>query len=594
MPLVTRSRNDIFLNEALFRRIEALQGRAGTLGLTPEQRRVLDRYHALFVRAGARLDPEAKARLARIAERISALETRFNQNVLADETNHVLVLGEGDLAGLPDSVRQETAEAARARGLEGHVVTLARSGVEPFLQFSARRDLREKAYRMFAARGDNGGDTDNKRIVAEILALRAEEARLLGYPSYAHYQLADQMAGTPDRALGLMRRVWGAALCRASEERGALQALVRAEGGGFALAPWDWRYYAERHRAATRGFDESDVKPYLPLERMIEAAFYTAERLFGLRFEERPDVPVYHPDVRVWEVRDAEGRLRGLFYGDYLARPGKRGGSWMSTLRDPQRLSGEVPVVLNVTNFAAAAPGAPVLLTFEDAGSVFHEFGHALHALLSDVTYPLIAGTNVAGDFAEFPAQLYEHWLEEPEVLGRFARHYRTGEPMPKPLLDQVLAARKEGQGSATVEYLASAFADLDAHLLTSTAGLDVAGFERTELPRIGMPPEIGMLHRLPNFGHAFGGDGYAAGYYGYLWSEVLDTDGFRAFEEARDPFDPALAARLRRFVYAAGALRDPAEAYEKFRGRPPTADALLEKRGFAEGCGAKSAGGPS
>jgi peptidyl-dipeptidase Dcp len=325
---------------------------------------------------------------------------------------------------------------------------------------------------------------------------------------------------------------------------------------------------------------------------MIEAAFFTAERLFGLRFTERPDVPVYHPGVRVWEVRDADGRSRGLFYGDYLARPGKRGGSWMSALRDPQKLSDELPIVLNVTNFAAAAPTEPVLLTFEDANSVFHEFGHALHALLSDVTYPLIAGTNVAGDFAEFPAQLYEHWLEVPEILARFAVHYRTGEPMPKPLLDQVLAARKDGQAFAMLEYLASAYADLDAHLLTSTAGLDVAGFERAELPRIGMPPEIGMLHRMPHFGHAFGGDGYAAGYYGYLWSEVLDTDGFRAFQEAEDVFDPALAARLRTFVFAAGALRDPAEAYERFRGRPPSIDALLDKRGFAGGCRATTSAG--
>ncbi len=506
--------------------------------------------------------------------------------MLADEKAYALVLdGEDDLAGLPDSLREAAAKAAEDRGPAGkHVVTLARSSVEPFLQFSSRRDLREIAFKAWAARGETGEANDNRPIIAETVALRAERARLLGYESFAHFRLADTMAKTPEAALDLLRSVWTPARTQALREAAALQALIQAEGGNFELAPWDWRYYAERRRRAEFDFDESEIKPYLALDNIIAAAFDTARRLFGLAFSERRDVPLYHPDVRAWEVTDRDGRHVGLFLGDYFARPSKRSGAWMSGFRSQEKLDGDVrPIVVNVMNFSKSGAGDPPLLSFDDARTLFHEFGHALHGLLSDVTYPLISGTSVSRDFVEFPSQLFEHWLEQPEVLQRFARHSRTGEPMPDELLERVLAARKFNQGFATVEYLSSALVDFDFHLLAHAERIDASEFERTALERIGMPAAIVMRHRPPHFGHVFAGDGYSAAYYSYLWSEVLDADGFAAFKEAGDPFDPPTARRLRDFVYSAGFLRDPEEAYTAFRGRMPKPDALLRKRGLIE-----------
>jgi peptidyl-dipeptidase Dcp len=585
-PRLAKHRNAIFMNEALFRRVENLHGVRDRLGLSPEQVRVLDRYHTIFARAGARLDPSDKKRLAEITERLATLGTQFSQNVLADEKDYALVLdGEKDLAGLPDFLRAAAAQAAGERGHPGkHVITLSRSSIEPFLQFSARRDLREQAFRAWTGRGDGGGSTDNKAIVAEMVALRAERAKLLGFPTFSHFKLDDMMAKTPEAVLRLLDQVWRPARARAGEEAEALQALVREEGGNFELAPWDWRYYAEKLRQREHDFDEAQIKPYLQLDKMIEAAFHTANRLFGLEFAELDGLPVYHPDVRVFEVRDADGRHVGLFLGDYFARPSKRSGAWMSSFRIQERLAGDIrPIIVNVMNFSKGAEGAPALLSFDDARTLFHEFGHALHGLLSNVTYPLIAGTNVATDFVELPSQIYEHWLSRPEILGRFAVHYRTGEPMPKALLDRVLAARNFHQGFATVEYTASALVDMEFHLLPAAEGLDVAAFEQAALDKIGMPSAIVMRHRTPHFTHVFSGDGYSAGYYSYMWSEVLDADGFKAFEETGDVFDPATARRLKEFVYSAGYLRAPAEAYQAFRGRAPEVGALLEKRGFRE-----------
>ncbi len=585
-PRLAKHRNAIFMNEALFRRVENLHGVRDRLGLSPEQVRVLDRYHTIFARAGARLDPSDKKRLAEITERLATLGTQFSQNVLADEKDYALVLdGEKDLAGLPDFLRAAAAQAAGERGHPGkHVITLSRSSIEPFLQFSARRDLREQAFRAWTGRGDGGGSTDNKAIVAEMVALRAERAKLLGFPTFSHFKLDDMIAKTPEAVLRLLDQVWRPARARAGEEAEALQALVREEGGNFELAPWDWRYYAEKLRQREHDFDEAQIKPYLQLDKMIEAAFHTANRLFGLEFAELDGLPVYHPDVRVFEVRDADGRHVGLFLGDYFARPSKRSGAWMSSFRIQERLAGDIrPIIVNVMNFSKGAEGAPALLSFDDARTLFHEFGHALHGLLSNVTYPLIAGTNVATDFVELPSQIYEHWLSRPEILGRFAVHYRTGEPMPKALLDRVLAARNFHQGFATVEYTASALVDMEFHLLPAAEGLDVAAFEQAALDKIGMPSAIVMRHRTPHFTHVFSGDGYSAGYYSYMWSEVLDADGFKAFEETGDVFDPATARRLKEFVYSAGYLRAPAEAYQAFRGRAPEVGALLEKRGFRE-----------
>jgi len=583
-PRLARHGSAIYLNPELWARISAVDAEAEALG--PEERRVLDRYRTRFRRSGADLAPDAKARMAEIAGRMAELGTRFSQNLLADEGAFTLPLdGADDLAGLPDFLRDAAAAAARERGGEhGHVITLSRSLIEPFLVFSTRRDLRERAYEAWSKRGENGGDTDNRGLIAEIVALRAERARLLGFESFAHFKLADTMAGNPDAATALLRDVWTPAHRQAAAERDRLQALIQAEGGNFSLARHDWRHYAEKLRRAEHSLDEGEIKPYLSLDRMIEAAFDTATRLFGLRFEELPDVPRYHPDVRAWAVRDADGTEVGVFLGDYFARASKRSGAWMSAFRSQERLNGTVrPIIVNVMNFARAPEGEATLLSFDDARTLFHEFGHALHGLLSDVTYPLLAGTAVAGDFVELPSQLYEHWLEQPEVLRRHARHHRTGEPMPEDLLKRLLAARTFNQGFATVEYTSSAIVDMTLHLSSAGEdGLDVLAFEADALKRIAMPAEISMRHRTPHFAHIFSGDGYAAGYYSYLWSEVLDADAFDAFREAGDIFHPETAARLRKYVYGAGNLRDPGEAYTAFRGRLPSIDPLLRKRGLA------------
>jgi len=566
----------------LFRRIDAVHRRREALDLSAEERRVLERYHVRFLRHGAGLSPEAQARLAAINEELANLGTAFGQNVLADEKAYALALEEDDLAGLPDFLRADARAAAEERGLTGkHAITLSRSSIEPFLQFSARRDLREKAYRAWIMRGESGGKTDNRGIVAGMVRLRAERAKLMGYASFAEFRLDDQMAKTPRAVRELLDNVWTRARARSLRERDELQALVRSEGGNFALAPWDWRYYSEKLRKQRYDLDEAEIKPYFQLERMIEAAFETARRLFGLTFSP-VEVPVYHPDVRAWEVKDAGGKPVGLFLGDYFARESKHSGAWMTSLRDQQKLSGDVrPVIVNVTNFSKPQAGEPALLSFDDARTLFHEFGHALHGLLSDVTYPLLSGTSVPSDFVELPSQLYEHWLEVPEILKSYARHCKTGAPIPQALLDKLLASRTFNQGWATVQYTSSAEVDLDIHSLPEPGSLDIDAFENEALARLEMPAEVGMRHRLPHFQHLFAGGGYAASYYSYLWSEVLDADAFLAFEEKGNAFDPATAKRLRDYVYAAGNLRDPAEAYKAFRGRLPTVDALLKKRGL-------------
>ncbi len=585
-PRRARHWNGILLNEPLFRRIDALWRARATLGLTSEQARVLERYYLMFKRAGAALDSAARERLAAINERLATLGTSFSQNVLADEQAYALVLEtEEDRTGLPDFLVQAARAAANERGMTGqYVITLSRSSVEPFLQFSSRRDLREKIFRAWIARGDNGGKTDNKAIIAEALKLRAERAKLLGYETFAHYRLDDAMAKTPQAVRGLLDRVWAPARAQALADRDAMQALIQEEGGNFTLAAWDWRYYAEKLRKRRCDFDETTIKPYFQLHHIIEAAFYTAYRLFGLAFERRTDVVGWHPDVQAWEVRGADGSHRGLFFGDYFARSSKRSGAWMTTLRDQEKLKGDIrPLVVNVMNFSKAPGDQPTLLSFDDARTLFHEFGHALHALLSDVTYPMISGTSVLTDWVELPSQLYEHWLDRPEILSRFAVHYRTGAPMPDELMQRLLAARTFNQGFATVEYVASALVDLDFHEQGAAEDFDVNAFEKTALDRIGMPAEIVMRHRPTHFAHVFSGAGYASAYYSYMWSEVLDADAFAAFEETGDIFHPATAKALHDHVYSAGGSRDPEVLYKSFRGRLPTPDALLKRRGLLE-----------
>ena len=584
-PILARERSAVLLNDALFQRIEALLRAQAGLALDAEAARVLDRYRTMFVRAGAGLAPDKKARLAAIGERLATLGAEFGQNVLADERAFAMILDSADdLVGLPESFLAAAARTAAERGHPGkHAVTLSRSSLEPFLQFSARRDLREKAFRAFVARGANAGAHDNAAIMSETVRLRAERAALMGFPSYAHFRLADTMAKTPQAALGLLRRVWAPARAQASREAEALQQTIAAEGGNFELKAWDWRYYAEKRRKALYEIDESVLKPYLPLEGMIAAAFDVAHRLFGLAFVERRDIPLYHEDARAWTVLGRGGEPIALFIGDYFARSSKHSGAWMSSFRDQQKLDGKVlPIIVNVMNFARAGAGEACLLGMDEAHTLFHEFGHALHGTLSDVTYPLLAGTNVATDFVEFPSQLYEHWLERPETLRRFARRHDTGEPMPEALIERLKAARRFNQGFATIEFTASALVDMELHLQDDASAIDVAAFERRELAAIGMPAAIAPRHCAPHFQHIFSGDGYSAGYYSYLWSEILDADGFEAFEQSGDVFDPALAARLERFVYSAGNSCEPDAAYRAFRGRDPEPDALLRKRGLA------------
>ncbi|MGJ5200333.1 MULTISPECIES: M3 family metallopeptidase [unclassified Bradyrhizobium] len=582
---MARHWNPIMMNAVLFGRIALLYDNRKDLKLTGEEQRLLERTYTRFRRAGAGLSDDDKVRMAEINEKLAQLGTTFSHHVLGDEQDWYLELGEDDRAGLSESFVAAAKAAADERGMPGKaIVTLSRSSVEPFLQSSGRRDLREKVFKAFTARGDNGNSNDNNAVIGEILSLREQAARIMGFPNFAAYRLEDSMAKTPEAVRGLLERVWKPARAKALADRDQLQEMITAEGGNFKLEAWDWRYYAEKLRQAKANFDDAAIKPYLSLDNMIAAAFDCATRLFGITFAERKDIPVWHPDVRVWEIKDAGGRHKALFYGDYFARSSKRSGAWMTSLRDQQKLDGDTaPLIINVCNFAKGADGQPSLLSPDDARTLFHEFGHGLHGILSNVTYPSLSGTAVFTDFVELPSQLYEHWQERPEVLQTFARHYQTGEPLPQDLLDRFLAARRFNQGFATVEFVSSALIDLEFHTQPAAASKDVRAFEKAEMEKIGMPPEIALRHRPTQFGHIFSGDHYAAGYYSYMWSEVMDADAFGAFEEAGNIFDPAVAKRLHDNVYASGGSLDPEAAYIAFRGREPEPDALLRRRGLLD-----------
>ncbi|MGL4395886.1 MAG: M3 family metallopeptidase [Hyphomicrobium sp.] len=582
-PRFASHETQILLDPKLFRRIDELWQRRDALKCDDEQLRVLERHHLAFVRAGARLSSSAKARVKEINARLATLVTQFMQNVLKDEQAWNMILDNAsDLDGLPESMMAAAARAAKDLGQDGKfAITLARASVEGFLTFATRRDLREQAFKAWIARGANGGETDNRRILAEAVQLRTEHARLMGFKTFADFNLEDTMAKRPAAAMDLLEQVWAKAVARAGEERSALTAEAQRAGGNFELAPWDWRFYAEKVRKSRFDLDEAELRPYLQLDRMIDACFDCAGRLFGLSFEERHDLPRYNSDVRVFDVTDRSGAHVGVFIGDYFARPSKRSGAWMSSFRTQHRLGkGQTPIIINVLNFTKGSDGEPALLSFDDARTLFHEFGHGLHGLLSDVTFPSIAGTAVSTDFVELPSQLFEHWLSTASVLENFALHVQTGAPMPVALRERMKAARNFNQGFATVEYAASALVDMALYMQEETATLDIEQFEKDALDRIGMPAEIVMRHRLPHFMHIVGG--YAAGYYSYLWSEVMDADAFAAFEETGDVFDPNTAGKLRQFIYAAGNRRDPHEAYVAFRGRPPAIEGLLKKRGLA------------
>ncbi|KNZ30961.1 MAG: peptidase M3 [Methylibium sp. NZG] len=598
-PRLAAHRNAIQTHPALFTRIDSLHGQRERLGLQPEQRRLLERFHTDFVRAGARLAPAERQRSGQIMERLAEATTRFAQNVLADENAYRLVLRtEADLAGLPDFVRAAAAQAAAERGVDGlGVITLSRSHIVPFLTFSDRRDLREQAWRAWTERGAHPGEHDNRALASDILALRHELARLHGHACYADHALTDTMAGTRAAVNQLLQQVWEPAKACAEQERVALQAVAdfaeqRARGESLDLQDWDWRYYAEKVRQVRYELDEAQIKPYFPLDRMVEAVFDCAQRLFGVRFVEQPHIRAYHPDVKVYEVRGADEAQIGVFLHDNFARASKRSGAWMSSFRMQSRNSGDVgstnsgealPIIINNNNFAKGAPGEPTLLSFDDARTLFHEFGHGLHGLLSNVTYERLSGTNVLRDFVELPSQIFEHWLGEPEVLKRHARHHATGEPIPDALVARLHEARRFNQGYETVRYTASALIDMAVHARTTGDALDVVAFERAELDRLGLPAAVGVNHRLTHFQHLFSGSSYAAGYYVYLWAEVLDADGFDAFVEAGNPFDADVARRLKQFIYASGNSIEPTEAYRAFRGRAPTVVPMLRKKGLLE-----------
>ena len=578
-PRLSAHASETMMNPALFRRVDDLVTRKKTLGLTLEQDRVLTLYHRMFVRAGARLEGAARDRLKAVLQRLATLGTQFAQNLLADEKSWSMPLAPEDLEGLPDDVVAAAAQAAADRGLSGHVVTLSRSLIVPFLQSSPRRSLRETAFRAWTARGEMNAATDNREIVREILELRAERANLLGYESFSAFKLEPEMAAHPDAVRDLLMAVWGPARARAEADAKVLGEMMRADGINGPLMPWDWRYYAARRQEKEHDLDQAELKPYLQLDNILAAAFDAAGRLFDLSFIP-VELPLHHPDARAWEVRKGE-RHMGVFIGDYFARNSKRSGAWCSSFRSQRKLDGDVrPIVINVCNFAKAPAGEPDLLTFDDARTLFHEMGHALHGLLSDVTYEFVSGTSVARDFVELPSQLYEHWLETPEILSEHAKHAATGEPMPRALMERLIAARNADQGLSTVEYLASALVDLDFH--SGPAPADPMAAQAATLERIGMPQSIVMRHATPHFQHVFAGDGYSSGYYSYMWSEVMDADAFEAFRETGDVFDPATARRLAECILSAGGSRDAAELYLDFRGRMPGVDALLRQRELA------------
>lgn len=582
-PKMSRHFSAIAMNDDLFARIDALYADRERLGLDAETDRVLEKTWKGFVRSGAKLQPEQKTRLAAINERLALLGAQFGQNVLADEKDWALVLEDGqDLAGLPEFLKTAMAEAAETRGHEGkYALTLSRSIFEPFMTLSDNRPLREKAFRAFTMRGQNGGEADNVSTVAETLALRNEKAGLLGYENYAAFKLDDTMAKSAQSVLGLLQPVWEKALERANEDQQELQRLAAADGQNHAIAAWDWRYYADRLRTERFDFDEAEIKPYLQLENIIAACFDVATRLFGIEFEEKPGVRAWHPDARVFEVKNRDGSRRGVFAADYFARPSKRSGAWMSALQSGHRLGdGSEPIIYNIMNFAKPPKGEPALLSFDEAKTLFHEFGHALHGLLTEVNWPSVSGTSVSRDFVELPSQLYEHWLTVPDILKEYAVHYQTGESIPAGLLEKVLAAQTFDAGFGAVEFTASALVDIAFHT-ADKAPVDPIRFESETLAGLNMPNAIAMRHRTPHFAHVFAGDGYSAGYYSYMWSEVLDADAFAAFEEAGNPFDPELADKLRRHIYSAGGTADPEKLYMAFRGRMPKPDAMMKKRGL-------------
>lgn len=582
-PMLYDLGNKIYQNSKLFKRIETVYNSPSKAKLTQEQQRLVWIYYTNFVREGAKLDAKSKTKVAEINQKLAALFTKFSQNLLAEEHNaYVELKSEADFDGLPSELKNAAMAEAKERKLSVlGCIANTRSSIEPFLTYSNRRDLRENAFRIFTKRGDNANANDNNAIGVQILQLRTEKAKLMGFKSFADWSLSNTMAQKPEKTMELMLGVWEPAVAKVHQDVAEMQKIVDQEGGQFKIAPWDYRYYAEKVRKAKYDLDQNEVKPYLQLEKLREGMFWVAGELFHLSFKQINNVPVYHPDVRVWEVSDKiTGKAVGLWYFDPYARAGKRSGAWMNAYRDQQRLDSEVlTIVSNNCNFIKGNPNEPILISWEDASTLFHEFGHALHGLCSRVKYPTLSGTNVSRDYVEFPSQILERWLATPEVLNRFALHYQTNQPMPQSLLERIEKAATFNEGFSTVETIASALVDMKLHLTTTT--IDPVAFEQETLKALHMPTEIVMRHRFPQFGHIFSSDGYAAGYYGYLWADVISADAYEAFTEAKGPYDTAVAKRLFDYVFSIGNTIDPQVAYKKFRGKNPTTDALMRARNF-------------
>lgn len=584
IPILSKHKDDINLNAKLFSRVKAVYNKRDELNLTTEQKTLLNKYYKGFVRGGADLNDKDKEKFRNINKELSLLSLKFGENVLAENNKFELIIdNEADLDGLSESIKRAAAETAKEKGYENKwVFTIQKPSMIPFLQYSTNRALREKIYTAYFMKGDHNDKLDNKKILTKIALLRLKRANMLGYKTHADYVLDEQMAKTPKNVYDLLNKVWKPALARAKTERDEMQKMIRAEGNNFKLESWDWWYYAEKIKKAKYNLDENELRPYFEVNNVINGVFGLATSLFGIQFVERDDIQKYHPDVKVFEVKEADGKHIGILYTDYFPRASKRSGAWMDEFRRQHKKDGKMitPIIYNVGNFSKPTGDKPALLSLDEVNTLFHEFGHALHGLLSNCTYPSVAATETPRDFVEFPSQLMENWALHPEVLKTYAKHYKTGEVIPKELVDKIEKSSLFNQGFATVEYTAASYLDMDWHTIKEEKELDANKFENRSMSKIGLIPEIKPRYRSTYFNHIFAG-GYSSGYYSYLWSEVLDADAFEAFKESGDVLNKELAAKYRKYILSAGGTEDAMELYKKFRGKEPSIEPLLKRRGL-------------
>ncbi len=583
-PKLSKHSDDINMNDALFQKIKSLFDKIDELSLTNEQKVVLKKYYNKFIRGGANLNPEDKAEFSKINGELSTLSIQFGENVLAETNKFELVIDDkNDLDGLSDDIIANAAQTAKDRGYDGKwVFTIQKPSMIPFIQYSNKRDLRDKIYSAYFMKGDNNNQFDNKEILTKIVNLRLKRANMLGFKSHADFVLDEQMAKTPENVEMLLQKVWTPAIKKAKEERAEMQKIIDKENGNFKLASWDWWYYAEKVKKAKYNFDENDVRPYFEVNNVIKGVFGLASKLFNIKFEERTDIPKYHPDVKVFEVKENDGKHIGILYTDYFPRTSKRAGAWMDAFIKQYKRNGEMitPIIYNVGNFSKPVGDKPALISLDEVLTLFHEFGHAMHGMLSNCTYESVSGTETPRDFVEFPSQVMENWALHPEVLKTYAKHYKTGEVIPTKLVEKIKNSSKFNQGFATTEYLAASFLDMDWHTITKPVSIDVNTFENNSMNKIGLIPEIKPRYRSTYFNHIFSG-GYSSGYYSYIWAEVLDADAFAAFEKTGDIFNPDLASKYRKYILSSGGTEDSMELYKKFRGSEPAIEPLLKRRGL-------------